>query len=443
MMTMRTAQELQALLDTAIQSIVIRRPGQLARQYSVADYRHALREVRRRYAPNLRFAVEECGIEITDINARDTLLSFLRIALQDYIHEDRIHTAAFAVHGGFENGFPIDCLMTKLLELAVVLGPYETAARFVDALGDTPCELQAFTLLGRVKIDQPFQLYDGVRIEILPEDSQAMPGYLPMFHFDQGLVERFRGGALLIVDALVTPQFMNPLKVMSHPLDSGLPFHYAHRGRDVADFDAMEFCNALSLASKTRVFPSIDWQYLPHDEVANCWGVGGGYSRMHDPYPNRRTQIAHEQIREAKTVYESLTGMAPDSRTRLAVPIDRLIESWGGKRDIDQIIDLAIALESLYLPEYDTEMGYRLRNRGARFLESELPQRQELAAQLKAFYGVRSKAVHSGKIPDTHKVGIRRVRTGDLIGMTQELCLRSIRQVIDDGFPDWETLELG
>ena len=135
--------------------------------------------------------------------------------------------------------------------------------------------------------------------------------------------------------------------------------------------------------------------------------------------------------------------MSPDDRTRLSVPVDRLVTSLGSKGQVDQIIDLAIALESLYLPDGVGELGYRLRIRGARYLEANLSERQQLASHLKAFYKVRSKAVHTGKISERHKVASRQINTAKLIEMTQELCLRSIRQMLDGGFPDWETLELG
>ncbi|MYC95170.1 MAG: hypothetical protein F4X14_09370 [Caldilineaceae bacterium SB0661_bin_32] len=438
---MSTTQELEELLDRAVQNLVIRRRGQLATQYSVASYRQALQEVRRRYAPDLKIVLELCDIEITDPSARDTLLNFLRTALQEYIHEDRIQTAGFAIRGGPSNGFPIDYLTKKLLELTVALGSRRTAALFAGALATPTCRFQEFTLLGDIKIGEPIELYDGVRIEVLPTDKQTLPSHLPMVHFEDGLEGRFQGGALLVVEASVTPRFMNP-QAMPHTLDADLPFRFAHQSRDLEIFNAEEFCNALSLAAKTKVYPSVQWRSIPHDEVAGNWGIGSGYSWRSYRSPHTLTKITDEQVGEAKTVYESLAAMTPDARARLSVPIDRLIESWGSKGHVDQIIDLAIALESLYLPEHDSEMSYRLRNRGARFLEADLTERRALAGQLKTFYTARSRAVHTGKIPDTHKIGSRRVTTSDLITMTQEVCLRSIRQVIDGGFPDWDTVEL-
>ena len=424
---------------------MVRRRGQLATQYSVADFRQALQEVRHRFAPDLKLVLALCDIEITDPSARDTLLNFLRTALQDYIHEDRIQTAIINIYGGSGNGFEIQELAKKLLQLTVALGPGKAADLFMDSLAEPHCAFRNLTLLGGVKIEAPAELYDSVRLILLSEQDAKLPGYLPTVFRQENLMERFRGAALLVEDGLMSPRYMNPKDYLAEAdLKGNTPFRAAHMSTDVPDFNSSEFCNALSMVIEARVFPSVNWRFVSEDEIANLWRAGGGCGCgwMHDPRPERRIAITEQQIQEAKGVYGALAGMDPNNRTRLAVPIDRLIESWSGKGHIDQIIDLAIALESLYLPEHDTEMSYRLRNRGARFLETDLTKRQNLATQLKAFYGVRSRAVHTGTIPDTHKVGSRRVKTAELIGMTQDLCLRSIRQVIDDGFPNWETVEL-
>ena len=331
----------------------------------------------------------------------------------------------------------------KLLKLTVALGSGKTAALFADSLVGPACEFQAFTLLGGVQLETPIELYDSVYLRPLSQNDAELPGFLPSM-FRSEWIERFRGGTVIVEDALVSPRYMNPQDYLAvADMKGNTPFRFAHKSTDMPNFNTSEFCNALSMIVKTKVFPSVGWRFVSEDEIADLWGTGSGGSWMRDSEPNRRTAVTGQQIQEARDVYESLTSMSPDDRTRLSVPVDRLIESWGGKGHVDQIIDLAIALESLYLPEYDSEMSYRLRNRGARFLEADLTNRRALASQLKTFYSARSKAVHTGKIPETHKLGSRRVKTAELIGMTQELCLRSIRQVIDSGFPDWETIELG
>ena len=440
---MTTIHELRGLLDRALQSTEVRPRGNLPTRYSLESYAQALRGIRQRYAPDLRLALKQCDIEIRDRTAREHLDSVLGTALQHYIHEGRIQTAIINIYGGLGSGFEIESVRKKLLELAVALGSEEAAARFIESLSESKCEFQFMTLLGGAKVEIPVELYDGVRIISLSQNDTDLPGFLPNVFQQEGL-ERFRGGTVLVEDGWVSPRYMNPEEYLEvADLRGNTPFQMGRKSTVTFDFNASEFCNALSVAAKTRVFPSASWRSVSENEIANLWGAGSGYSWVRDPDSDRRTSVTDDQLQDAKGLYESLTRMNSGERTRLAIPIDRLIASWGAKAHVDQIIDLAIALESLYLPEFDSELSYRLRNRGARYLEASLTERQALARQLRVFYEVRSKAIHTGRIPETHRVGSREVKTTEFVGIIQDLCVRSIRQVIDSGFPDWEAIELG
>ena len=437
---MSTTQELAEIMEAAAQTLEVRGSGPLARGYTADDYRQALMEVRQNYAPERKLALSACELEVGDQAAHDNLLDFLRGALQEHIHDDRIQTAVFNIYGGPTGGVELGDLAKKLLQLTMVCGSVQTAAIFMDSLGEPHCAFRAYTLLGGVKVEAPVELYDGVRLVLLPS-SDELPGFLP-FMFRPG-VERFHGATLIAEDLSVSPRYMNPQVCLAEADMSGnTPFEIQHKSTDMPNFNASEFCKALSLASRTRVFPSVSWRFISEDEVADCWATLGGYSWMRDPEPDRRRTITAPTLQQAKRVYESLTSMGPDDRDRLAVPVDRLIMSWDSKGQVDQIIDLAIALESLYLPNGGGELGYRLRIRAARHLKTDLPERKELASHLGAFYKARSKAVHTGNIPDEHKIGDRRVNTKYLIDVTQDFCLGSILSVLDGGFPDWETVEL-
>ncbi len=435
---------LKRLLDSALESTEIRDRSQLATRYSVESYGQALREIRQQYVPHRRFALLRYEIVIQDHRAHTNLLNLLRVLLGEHVHEDRIQTALFSIHGGgVVGGYSIELLGKRLLQLALIHGPGTAAALFVKSLEDQECEYQSYTLLGGIRIDSTLGVYDGVRLILLSQKSVELPGYLPAMFGDVHL-QRFLGGTLIAEDMTVSPRYINPTHFSSPARfeENGL-FNHRHKSTEVPFFNLSEFCNALSMVTKTRVFASVSWKHVSEDEVASFGEYGNGYGWSREPAPMATKVITGQQVREAKGVYESLTSLRPDDRARLSVPIDRLVASWGGKGHVDQVIDLAIALESLYLPEFDSELSYRLRNRGARFLGTDLPQRKTLAAQLRSFYKVRSKAVHTGKIPDSHKIDGHRVDTAEFIGMIQELCLRSIRQVLDDGFPDWEDLELG
>ena len=437
---MSTTHELAGILEAAAQTLEVSGGGPLARGYTAEDYRQALLEVRQHYAPERKLALSACELEVGDQDALNNLLSFLRRALQEHIHEDRIQTAVFNIYGGPTSGREISGLAKKLLQLTMVYGSGQTAATFMDSLGEPRCAFRAYTLLGGVKVEAPVELYDGVRLVLLPSSGE-LPGFLP-FMFRPG-VESLHGATLISEDLSASPRYMNPQIFLAEADTSGnTPFEIQHQSTDMPNFSASEFCKALSLASRTRVFPSVSWQFVSEDEVANCWATFGGYGWMRDPEPDMRRTVTAPTLQQAKHVYESLTSMSPDDRDRLAVPVDRLIASWDAKGQVDQIIDLAIALESLYLPDGGGELSYRLRIRAARYLKTGLPERKELASHLGALYKARSKAVHTGKIPDEHKIGDRRENTKYLIHVTQDFCLGSILRVLDGGVPDWETVEL-
>ena len=146
---MTTTQDLQSLLDRAVQSLAIRGRGSLSdREYSLESYAQALREVQRRHAPDLRRSLLGCEIEIRDQTASDDLLDFLRATLRDYIHDDRIQTAAIDICGGPFSGYEVDEVARKLVRLAVSLGTAEAAALFAHSLTEPECRFQNLTLLG-------------------------------------------------------------------------------------------------------------------------------------------------------------------------------------------------------------------------------------------------------------------------------------------------------
>ena len=446
--TMSTTQELQGLLDSAVQSVMIRGRGRLSStEFSVESYAHALRDVQQRHSPDIRRALSRCKIEIGDQTVSDNLLSFLRAALQDYIHDDRIQTAASVACGLWGGGQELDLVAKKLLQLAVSLGTARTATLFTRSLSEPECRFQYFTLLGGVTVENPVEVYDGVRLAVLSKSDAELPGYIPDFSLGGG-VNRFRGGTLIVEDMLASPRYMNP---QDHEEAGGTKsFRVVPVSAAAEEFWPNEFCNALSLVAGARVFPSFSWKFISDDEPAKLSESMSGGISMDEPNPQYRSVVTSEQVQEAKHLYESLTAMTSSDRKRLTVPIDRLISSWDRRgrfgSQVDKLIDLGIALESLYLPDVSGELTYRLRTRGARYLGTGLAQRRELAGLLKAFYSARSKAVHSGEVRKLPKVAGQTVNTPDLISRVQDLCLLSIRKAIDGNFPakdDWEAIELG
>ena len=98
----------------------------------------------------------------------------------------------------------------------------------------------------------------------------------------------------------------------------------------------------------------------------------------------------------------------------------------------------------LYIDDGNTEVTYRLKTRVARHLGVDLEERKQIANLMAAFYAARSDLVHSGDLKPPYKVKERgKVSTGELQIEITALSLRSLRSIVTDGMPDWQTFDLG
>ncbi len=108
------------------------------------------------------------------------------------------------------------------------------------------------------------------------------------------------------------------------------------------------------------------------------------------------------------------------------------------------MIDLGIAFEALYLPDTRDELTFKLGVRAAWYLEKNKDDRKKLLEEFKAIYKCRSTGVHEGYLKDTVTVNGETIPIHQFIERTQELCQRSITELLEDGeYPDWNDLILG
>ena len=108
------------------------------------------------------------------------------------------------------------------------------------------------------------------------------------------------------------------------------------------------------------------------------------------------------------------------------------------------MIDLGIALESLYLSgtESKNEIRFRFSLHAAWHLGKDKAHRENLMKEFKAIYDWRSTVVHTGKLPK--KTGNTPEEVEAFIKKARDLCRDSILKILEDGkFPDWNNLILG
>lgn len=125
-----------------------------------------------------------------------------------------------------------------------------------------------------------------------------------------------------------------------------------------------------------------------------------------------------------------------NAKAAMRIALDRVIFALHQRTQVDKAIDLGIALEVMLLHDFDTnergELRYRSAVRGAHFLGGSRSERLDNFKRLKDVYDLRSKAVHSGRLPDKPKVA-------ETLESSVELCVRIARKILELGrFPRWE-----
>ena len=205
------------------------------------------------------------------------------------------------------------------------------------------------------------------------------------------------------------------------------------------------FCEALSLACNTMVMFDYFWEFstvdvFRSDDVERKkWYLG--------PI-GRKVEVGQSEIEEAIRLYKILEIFDQKARGKFEIALERWRESKTSQTYEDTVIDLAIALEALYLSDRDgnSELSFQFRLRASWFLGKGKAHRKRLMDKFKAIYNLRSQAVHSGKISEKIKIrkGEEPIATSEFIPKAQDLCRKSIIKILEDGeFPDWDDLILG
>ena len=121
------------------------------------------------------------------------------------------------------------------------------------------------------------------------------------------------------------------------------------------------------------------------------------------------------------------------------MPINRWIASVGHRGEVDRMIDIGIAFDSLYLGDNERrDLGEKLAVRASRYLCTNATDRQELCGYFKRIYNNRSGAVHRGVLRE----GTSPQEKEEFIREAQSLCLQTIKFAIAQGIPlggkEWE-----
>ena len=399
--------ELESLLSKVLSDVVIQR-GQ-ASLLSYRDYQNLLQRCRAAYDPRRRPLVSYYLPEVNQPELRDELVGFVTQELTDHIRDGKIHSATIAFAGGLSDGSPVDDVVQNLIKRAIVDGPAVAAKTFADCTLDSSCSFYRFFLLTGIQIEAPLEVFEGITLIPMPDSVSELPPHLPLIYDVPNDHRRVRvqdllNKTLVRVEYEVSPIFHRPAG--SYTFESGPDRHFEIRlkGDDAQNCNLDILCQALAVAGRCRVRSAMTWTSLLDYEIfdlSTTWGIGGsGYSAT-DPLPYRDDPsvcLNRRQLDTIKTLYKGLSQPSTEPWDHLRIPVDRWMKSLLEVNPIDQIIDLGIAFESLYVPDSQGEVNFRFALHAAWHLGRSSAERKKLRKLFREIYAARSDVMHAGKL---------------------------------------------
>jgi len=104
----------------------------------------------------------------------------------------------------------------------------------------------------------------------------------------------------------------------------------------------------------------------------------------------------HQRV---SSLWNEIRGEKVGAYKALTTAIRRFGLAGERSRAEDQIIDLMIAAEAIFLPRESTESAHKLSLRAGLFLQTRDESAREIAFVMKRAYNARSKLAHGGEIP--------------------------------------------
>ena len=466
-MTEERKQELGQLLEEAMGSLVIRYGYRGPLSIPVDVYRGYLQERWRYYGADF-FACSFSARFTPDITSETTrlkLLDFIREELVQYIKGDNILITACGIETDstdksclYYHGVPwldLYFLIERLLEIAIDRGIDEAVSVFDrrSCPDGTHDFFHDVALLDGIKIETPVQVFEGVRLipspsrEISDEIGHELFGISYSTFSNQA--RSFFGKTLLVIDRpgftifwkTSEKAFQDGTDINELPCQGEVPNVKFVNSNEVDSFKTL-FCYALSLVCNAPVRIFHERWFLAEDKSFNPHSEMSSVHRYRNP-SSRSTTVKESDIEKAKCLYDILyTNL--DMREKLRIPTDRWIQSKVSKMHVDKMIDLGIALEALYVTSH-RKIGKRLRDHASWYLGKDNEDQAKLNKEFKEIYEWRSKAVHTGELPNkTKKTPFTPQEVKQFIERAQDLCRESIMKILEDGeFPDWNSLILG
>lgn len=155
--------------------------------------------------------------------------------------------------------------------------------------------------------------------------------------------------------------------------------------------------------------------------------------------------IEEQEISEknAQNLVAKYLGFNATEKSRLNIPLNRLNTALRRFEASEIALELGISLEGLLDPG-DSDISYKIRQRGAYLIGDTPAKKQEIFNILKQLYNIRSKVAHGSEIEKIVKVGGTPEPIESFVEKSKKICVEITRKIVDQGFiKDWDGALLG
>lgn len=420
-----TADEIAGLLETVSHQVMYD-AGRLGK-----FTRNQLREISKRDKLNGGMVAAAARAKIPD-TVLDYAMPVFRNLLRGFIDSetDRIGNGLVNLAGGmpepiFKDYVPI------LIRASAVLGGERVAELLIGWVHGERIRYKTISLLNGVTIDKPLVLEEGLRLYQLPLSSDEVVSHLPALSLDMHGFQAMVGRVALSIEGEAGPALYLPSKVAS---DSN-KVENTWAGGQIENLSIESFCEAMSLACGG----SIRWQFSWRDfgEIEEFLSMSGGSSFTNVPLFASSSEFTQDHFEQAREIH-TLRNAGGKNKTGLDTAVRRWIKSKSSESSFsDQLIDLRIALEALYLDNNEGELRFRLASHGAWHVSEDTEKRKENFDILLRVYRLASNAVHGSEIKSTDK-------NKALLENAQNLCQKGImKRLGEQKNPKWNDVIMG
>ena len=360
------------------------------------------------------------------------ILPKFRNLLGEFVNRqtDRIGNGLVGLAGGVREPTLSEYVHT-LIRAAAVLGGEQTAELLFGWIHGEPMSYRVISVLNGIAVDQPLRLNEGLQLYQLPLSSEKIVAHLPMMSIGFHSTNSVMGRVVLSIECEAGPALYCP----SEGETQFINLNHIWAGGQINSLSVDSFCEAMSLSCNGCIQRKFLW--YDFGNLREFLSVQSGMSWTDAPHFGGATNFNQEHFEFARKIH-NVRSTKENSKPNLNTAISRWIKSKSSNSPFtDQLIDLRITLEALFLDNSKGEARFRLASHGAWYISQSADERKQNFQTLKQIYDLASRAVHGGnvKINDENE---------KLLEKAQDICRRGILMRLEERTePMWNDLIMG